>query len=232
MKYDLMYFIGDSFTKAEGMGEDTKKEVTVETRWSKQVSDHFDLKHINMAEGGTGLKRCYHKLIEDIELFKKTKKIPFVVVVYPMFLRMIETYSNKHGLIGNILAADNLYNDEFIEIFIRDFVNEKYLYTNQIATILSIQNYLKQNDIDFVDAPMENLDICCESLPMLKNYPDLNFRMLDTSNMIMPAISSQIEPNCFIMSNGHLGHWNLKGNQIAAKLLIDKISERYGDNFN
>ena len=133
---------------------------------------------------------------------------------------------------GDVQLLSGLMNDEFIEIFIRDFVNEKYLYTNQIATILSIQNYLKQNDIDFVDAPMENLDICCESLPMLKNYPDLNFRMLDTSNMIMPAVSSQIEPNCFIMSNGHLGHWNLKGNQIAAKLLIDKISERYGDNFN
>ena len=46
-KYDLIYFMGDSWTYAIGQAEDINNEINYNNRWSRIVADHFALPEFN-----------------------------------------------------------------------------------------------------------------------------------------------------------------------------------------
>lgn len=232
MKYDLIYFVGDSFTWAAGFSEDINKEITLKTRWTKQVADYFSLPEVNAGRGGVSTKYIYHKLVQDITEFKKQNINPLVVVFYSYFNRQMETYTKKHGL--RVISHSEEYPEDFILTFVLEFGNEKYMYINQIAAILAIQNFLKVNDIDFIDSCIENIEMMREYLDKraLKEYPNLTYNMIDTYRMLLPNLQTLVEPNCFLLPNGMLGHWNVEGNKIVKDAVIKKALELYRDNFN
>ena len=80
--YDLIYFIGDSFTYAIKQADDIEGVITTENRFSQLVADNYKLEHVNQAKAGQSNQWIARTLQDDMIAYNIEDKNPLVVVSY------------------------------------------------------------------------------------------------------------------------------------------------------
>lgn len=215
-KYDLIYFMGDSYTLGIGQADDIYNEVTIQNRYSQLVADRFNLPLVNHAIGGTSNDYIARTIIKDMVNYKKEGKNPLVVVCYSDHARR-EIWWEKENKSTTLNPDMDIYKEYLINHYNKDFTQDVTRYH-----MASIKHVLKYMQFDFIET---------WSGEVVDDYS------LDRSTEILPDfVKIAWVEGCFILEPGdnpikglpRLGHLNVKGNKMIAELIIDKIVELYG----
>lgn len=204
-KYDLIYFMGDSFTWAAGLDDDLKKEVNVDNRFSNLIGSHYNIPIMNLAKSGCSNYTIFQTVYEDIYKFVKKKKKVLAIISYTSEVR-IDLHHNKIGY--PIPLSDNFS-------FFKEYMLESYNYDFCIRFstdhILAIHTLFERFNIDYVEAyttdpiltiPFENKTRCLDQTFMDITQPEGRFTLT--------------------------GHANALGNARIANAFIKKIDQLYG----
>jgi hypothetical protein len=73
-KYDLIYFVGDSWTVADNTDNVLPEPQPKETLFTYLVSNHFDIPYVVDAEAGAGNEWIHRTAINGIERFVAENK--------------------------------------------------------------------------------------------------------------------------------------------------------------
>lgn len=209
-KYDLIYFIGDSYTVGVGQNDDLDKVVTLENRFSTLVSKHFNLKEVNQAVAGCGNLYVLYQLTKDILSYKKDGLNPLVVVGYTFYDR-VEFYNPKRQMLEPL----NILDEEIFKTFLTKFYDRHFNIEMSNLFILSIQSILSNNNIDFIEHWVSDDMVHSKHLMSKKSISD---NLIDIA-----AIDGTFKVN---YGDGR-GHANVIGNQRISEKIITKIEELY-----
>lgn len=213
--YDLIYFMGDSWTFALGQAEDIDSTVNFQNRWTGLVSKHLGLHEVNKSKAGCGNFYIYKSVFEDVRDFIDQGLKPFVVVSYSDPNRK-EFFITKYNNYCSLNGTD--FDDEFHKIFVTEHHNWVIQNKETCLYVASIQNFLQNNNIDFVE--------------------NFAFTEILQSNIINPKtiLHSRLDhiandDGRFVMPNGspsQFGHANVLGNKRIADVVIAQIETLYG----
>lgn len=206
--YDLIYFMGDSFTVGIGQTDDVDKVITTENRFSNLVSKHFHLKEINKAVAGCGNFHVLKQTSKDILNYKKQNLNPLVVVGYSFYDR-IEFYNPKRKILEPLSTLDN----DLYKSYLNNYYDRNFNIEISNLFILSIQSILNNNNIDFIEHWVSEDMIHSNHLMSEKSI---------TTNLIDIAG----DDGTFTTTYGR-GHANVIGNKRISERLITKIEELY-----
>lgn len=214
-QYDCIYFMGDSWTVAQGQYEDLDKLINFENRWTALVAKHFNLKEINPAIAGCGNKTIFHKVYKDIyELISEGIR-PLVVVSYTDPNR-VELWNPKFNKI-EVLSPAEIWEKQFYKTYLTLYDNHDENISQSMYYILSIKTLLERHNLDYIDN--------WAFTPVLENkYFNTNTQLEQT------LVDIAGDEGRFPMPNSDptpYGHANVYGNQKIANKIIEQISKLY-----
>jgi lysophospholipase L1-like esterase len=200
-KYDLILFMGDSYTVGFGQADDVYQVITNQNRYSALVSQYFNLEEVNIAEAGISNHFIARTLYNELPNFKNKNINPLVIVSYTSY--------NRLEILNETLPY---YKDYLIDSF-----NEKFNLECSKYYILSVRALLNSLQMDFIET---------SSLFKFREAPELinNQCLPDDFPTIVGA------DGCFKGSkNGNewLGHLNITGHKMIAERIIEKINDLY-----
>lgn len=214
-KYDLIYFMGDSWTVARGQSEDLTNSVNLENRWTGLVSKYFRLPEINEAIAGCGNRTIFQKVYQDIYSLLSENKKPLVVVSYTDPDR-VELWNSKYNQLEVLSNSTDYWNLEFYKIFLTEYHNRDANNQQSITYILAIKTLLEKFNLDYVDN--------WAFTPILEN------KYFNTKTQLeQTLVDIAGDEGRFPMPNllSTYGHANVYGNQKIANKIIQKISQLY-----
>lgn len=216
-KYDLIYFMGDSWTYALGQSEDVNHEININNRWSRLVADHFGLEEVNNSEAGIGnlsiSQRTYKNILEYVN-----KGLNVLAVISYSDPSRIEMYNEE---LSRIVALNESHWDlEFYKIWLTKYYNATVNTQQSIFYITATKMLLERYNVDYVDnfAFTKILDI-----PYVSNKTILDKRLCDIAgDEGRFLLNYKREP---IYSP--YGHANILGNKKIADAIIEQITKEY-----
>lgn len=215
--YDLIYFMGDSWTYASGQAEDINNEVNDHNRWSKLVANHFGLEEINKSEAGIGnLSICQRTYNDVLRYVNEGKKI-LAVISYSDPNR-VELYNDE---ISRLVALNESQWDlEFFKTYMTKYYSWKNNIQQSIFYITATKTLLECHNIDYVDnfAFTNILDI-----PYFSHKTLLDNTLCDIAgDEGRFLLHYEREPGY-----SPYGHANILGNIKIANAIIEKITKEY-----
>lgn len=206
-KYDLVYFMGDSFTHGYGQGDDVNKEVDVPAKtFAGIISNHYQLELINDSLPGCGNFHIYKTIYDRIPALLEQNKNPLVFIGYTDPARQ-EFYFNNKGNAEIINSANcSFYKEYMIENYNPDYFNKCSKYY-----VHSIRSLLLLHKIDFIEY--------CSMMPIEGVATEIQNPLLE----IAGKEGSFIIPDLKVP-----GHPNLLGHRKIADKIINKVNELYG----
>lgn len=216
-KYDLIYFMGDSWTYAIGQAEDINNEINYNNRWSRIVADHFALPEFNKSEAGIGNLSICQRAYADVLNFIQERKNILAVISYSDPNR-VELYN--HELAKLAVLNESQWDLEFFKTYMTKYYDWKNNKEQTIFYITAIKTLLENHNIDYIDnfAFTEVLDI-----PYFSNKTLLDKSLCDIAgNDGRFRLHYEREP-CY----SPYGHANILGNIRIANTIIEKITMEY-----
>lgn len=211
--YDLIYFMGDSWTFALGQAEDIDQTVNLENRWTRIVSKYFDLSEVNKSKAGCGNFFIFKTVIEDIPQLIGKGLNPLVVISY-------SDPNRKEFYIKNRDIYLSINHEDFDVEFHKEFLTSHYssIVQNQetILYMASLQNFLQNKKIDYV----ENF-----AFTNILDHP-----LLDRSRLLDKTLLdiAEDEGRLLMPDKINYGHANVLGNKKIADKIINQIKIHYG----
>lgn len=207
MNYDLIYFMGDSYTRALGQLDDLKSEINETNRFCDLIGKKYNLPIVNHGMPGCSNYHIFKTVYNDIYNFIKQGKKVLAVISYTSVTRVDMFHKEKNTYLP-ISPDFSFYKDYMVEYFDTDFCTE--LTTNYI---LAIHTLFDRFNIDYVEA--HTLD------PILDIPYDNNEHCLDKSFLTITGLDGRFT---------QFGHANVLGNARIAEEFIKKIDQLYGTN--
>lgn len=212
--YDLIYFVGDSWTVANNDDEVLPAPQPTETLFTYLVAKHFNLPYKVTAAGGVSNAWIHRQIYDDLPVLAENKNI-LLVIGYTCSSRQ-EIYYNNLGYFETL--SENLCSKEFYERYLIEHFNWEYSFINTTTLIKSIRVLAKASSVDLIEAfafsNILNVDFLNNGHVLDKNYLTI---CGDEGRIYNPK------------TGGH-GHQNQIGNKKIADALIQKINEVYGTN--
>lgn len=203
--YDLIYFMGDSFTLGLGQLDDTHKEINLTNRFSNLIGKNYNLPVINNAVAGCSNYFIFSEVYKDIyHLIKQNKKI-LAVISYTSPVRQELWSVNKNSPV-TISPNFSFYKEFMLESF-----NTDYCDNLTKSYILSIRTLFHRFNIDYVDA--------------FTSRPILTINYIDNSKCLNKSFDDILQDEDRFVVNGHA---NVNGNKKIAEEFIKKIDFLYG----
>lgn len=211
MKYDFIYFIGDSYTFGVGQGDDLHNEVTMENRYSQLVADELQLPLVNHAVPGCSNDYIARTITTDMLEYKQQGLNPLVVVCYTDCDRREIWYEVENKPI-TLNFEMPIYKQYLVDHYSRNYNEDISRYH-----FLSVKHMLKYMNFDFIETfssrEIPTHSICDTEIPT-------------------EFINLAGDEGCFVSEHvpGEFlrGHLNVEGNAIIAKHIIEKYKELYG----
>jgi|TARA_B110000285_G_C15006827_1_gene554295 hypothetical protein len=213
--YDLIYFIGDSFTYAIKQADDLKGEVTIHNRFSQLVADHYKLEHVNHAIAGSSNEFIARTLQDDMIAYNIEDKNPLVVVSYTDTGRH-EMWDNKLGRPDTCNPSQSWYKDWIVD----GYNNEHSIKVTQYH-MNACRFLLKYLGYDFVEI--------FTAQDSIHFHRPLTYEDQTCDQSLVEAAG--YEHGCFKgqhTTGGSIGHLNINGNRLVADTLIKQIDKVYG----
>jgi|TARA_R110002167_G_scaffold198488_1_gene401534 hypothetical protein len=212
--YDLIYFIGDSYTFAIGQADDLLSEVNVDNRFSQLVADHYKLEHVNHAEAGTSNQFIARTLQDNMIEYSLQDKNPLVIVSYTDSARE-EVWDKEEKRPQTVWDKMSWYKDWITDGFDFEFQDKVTQY--HINSSRFLLKYLK---FDFVElyTTVYGSRGSTYGLPCFTQE-----EIIDLSIVEIGA-----PDGCFPGLHGSAGHLNITGHKLATDVLIKKIDKLYG----
>jgi len=212
--YDLIYFIGDSYTFAIGQADDLLSEVNVDNRFSQLVADHYKLEHVNHAEAGTSNQFIARTLQDNMIEYSLQDKNPLVIVSYTDSARE-EVWDKEEKRPQTVWDKMSWYKDWITDGFDFEFQDKVTQY--HINSSRFLLKYLK---FDFVElyttvygSRGSTYDLPC-------------FTQEEVIDLSIVEIGAP--DGCFPGLHGSAGHLNITGHKLTTDVLIKKIDKLYG----
>ena len=226
--YDLIYFIGDSFTYAIKQADDIEGVITTENRFSQLVADNYKLEHVNQAKAGQSNQWIARTLQDDMIAYNIEDKNPLVVVSYTDTGRH-EMWDNKLGEPDTCNPSQSWYKDWIMDGHDLNFSNKVSQY--QINASRFLLRYLKYDFVEIFTA--QHSQHLTHETGITKEKDPLSSVEETCEHSIMEAAG--FEHGCFKAlvdfhrgeDKASLGHLNVKGNQLVANHLIRQIDKLY-----
>lgn len=212
-KYDLIYFMGDSFTFGVGQAEDTEGEVTFKNRYSQLIATRLNLPHVNKAIAGTNNHDIAHQVYKDLLQYKKDNINPLVVVSWTDPERMSIWYGKEDRPYTISHSVVNFYKD-----YLLNHHNNDHCYDISRFYIASVKHLIQSLNYDSIET--WSLRIVTDPL-------------VDHSREITPSFERLVgDEGVFwfwsdAMKQKVPGHLNVLGHSIMAEKIINKIEELY-----
>lgn len=216
-KYDLIYFMGDSWTFASGQAEDVNNEVNASNRWSKLVANHFGLLEVNNSEAGIGnLSICQRTYNDVLNLIKQGKNM-LAVISYSDPNR-VELYNDELSQL--VVLNESHWDLEFFKTYMTKYYSWQNNIHQSIFYISATKTLLECHNIDYIDnfAFTEILDI-----PYFSSNTMLDKTLCDIAgDEGRFLLHYKREPGY-----SPYGHANILGNMKIADAVIEKITKEY-----
>lgn len=207
MNYDLIYFMGDSYTRALGQLDDLKSEINETNRFCDLIGKKYNLPIVNNALPGCSNYHIFKTVYNDIYKFIKQGKKVLAVISYTSATRVDMFHKEKNTYLP-ISSDFSFYKDYMVECFDTDFCTE--LTTNYI---LAIHTLFDRFNIDYVESYVFDHII---------KVPYHNKRhCLDKSLITIAGPYGKFS---------QYGHPNILGHARIAEEFIKKIDQLYGTN--
>ena len=210
--YDLIYFIGDSYTFAIGQADDLLSEVNVDNRFSQLVADHYKLEHVNHAEAGTSNQFIARTLQDNMIEYSLQDKNPLVIVSYTDSARE-EVWDKEEKRPQTVWDKMSWYKDWITDGFDFEFQDKVTQY--HINSSRFLLKYLK---FDFVELYTTVYGSRGSTTPIITPS-----EVIDLSIVEIGA-----PDGCFPGLHGSAGHLNITGHKLTTDVLIKKIDKLYG----
>lgn len=213
MKFDTLYFMGDSWTFAAGQADDVRGEVTHENRFSGIISKKLNLPCINNALPGCGNQHIFRTVYEDINTLVKKNKKPLACIFYTDSARN-ELYSIRNKYPINISEEFSI---DFFKFYMTECYDIEYLKQQTMYYIMAVRTLLEKYQIPYVDGwAMAGYRV---KVPYTDDSHELEkgFEEITGVNRF-----DYIGPNGH---TGNLGHANVKGNSLIADAVLEKMSQ-------
>lgn len=215
--YDLVYFMGDSWTFAIGQAEDINEEITTASRWSRLVASHFGLQEVNNSEAGIGNLSICQRTYRDILHYVNQGKKVLAVISYSDPAR-IELYNDEQSKL--LALNESQWDLEFFKTYVTKYYNHQENINQTIFHITATRTLLERYNIDYVDnfAFTEVLDV-----PYFSNDTLLDKNLCDIAgDEGRFLLHYKREPGY-----SPYGHANVLGNKKIADAIIKKITQVY-----
>ena len=216
-KYDLIYFMGDSWTFARGQDEDVNREINISNRWSGLVASHFGLEEVNNSQAGIGnLSICQRTYRDVLDFVSKGKKV-LAVISYSDPNR-IEVYNKEHSRL--IALNESHWDIEFFKTYMTQYYSQEANIEQTIFYITATRILFERYNVDYVDnfAFTKILDI-----PYFSNKTMLDKTLCDIAgDEGRFLLHYKREP-----PYSPYGHANVLGNVKIANAVIEKITKEY-----
>jgi len=209
-KYDLMYFVGDSWVYAVGQSDDVDQVVTKNNRFSNLVASHYNLPCVNNSLAGAGNEYITRTLYQDLYRFHQENLNPFIVMVYSDPWRR-EIFCNDRK--GNFIISEDTVT------FFKDYMVNHYNFRNlrELSAILVLQcrTVCDKFNFDYVDAWAFTNPLDIPYYDNQKTLPErLDLIAGEAGRFYIPSIKNY-------------GHANILGHTKITNAIIKKIDELY-----
>jgi lysophospholipase L1-like esterase len=199
--------VGDSFTYGEELAELT-------SAWPNLLADQLSYELINLARPGSGNTRMVRNCIEQINNYD------LVIIAWSHFARF-ET-ADENGFYDLWPGCDYTAHKEYSpwrkELI--DYTNrhhsDKYLYNQYLLNIVLLQNYLKNNNKQYL-----MLDSFGNHQGMHRNSNEL-IKQIDTTTYLGWPNESMMEWT-YCTAQGPRGHFLEEGHAIVANKIYEYI---------
>ena len=210
--YDLIYFIGDSYTFAIGQADDLLSEVNVDNRFSQLVADHYKLEHVNHAEAGTSNQFIARTLQDNMIEYSLQDKNPLVIVSYTDSARE-EVWDKEEKRPQTVWDKMSWYKDWITDGFDFEFQDKVTQY--HINSSRFLLKYLK---FDFVELYTTVYGSRGSTTPIITPSEVIDLSIVEIGT----------PDGCFPGLHGSAGHLNITGHKLTTDVLIKKIDKLYG----
>ena len=213
-KYDLIYFVGDSWTVAHNTDGVLPELQPKETLFTHLVAHHFNLPYVVDAEGGVGNEWIHRTAINGIEKFTSENNNILLIIGWsdPSRREIFSIDLKKSTSISEISCSLDWYKEYVVKCFDYDFQVEM-----TTAFRKSIRGLCHAFNIDYIE---------CFAFTPITNISFLN------KNHVLEQNWAEIcgeEGRIFVPNTPFkYGHQNKLGQEKIANALINKIIKTYG----
>lgn len=211
---DTLYCNGDSWSCGVELDDTSNSFPNI-------ISKNYNLPIINSAKPGGSNQRILRTSIEDISKLIKQGKKPFVLISWTLTNRF-ELYDAIKNEYASFTSPDSAADIDLGRLIWSRWSTEKSDIINFLTQVISLQSFLKQNNIPYFMANVfkvvyELLD--CEQIELYQSQIDTDFYMynLPFKSLLTPYINIE----------WGVSHPLKEGHAIIAKFLIEQINIRY-----
>jgi len=213
-KYDLIYFVGDSWTVAHITDGVLPEPQPKETLFTYLVANYFNIPYIVDANGGVSNEWIHRTAVNGIEKFVTENKKILLIIGWsdPSRREMFSNELRQSISVSEISCSLDWYKEYVVKYFDYDFQSEI-----TIALRKSIRGLCHAFDIDYIE---------CSAFT-----PFTNISFLDKNQMLEEHWSKICgeEGRIFVPNTlFKYGHQNKLGQEKIANALINKIIKTYG----
>lgn len=212
LDYDLIYFMGDSFTYAVHQLDDLLREINEENRFSGLIGKHYNLQVINNAKPGCSNYHIFKTVYKDVfNLINQKKK--FLAITSYAYHTRVDLFHRSYKNYFPLSPKFSFYKDYMLESF-----DEDYCYELSLYHILAIRTLFDKFKIDYVDAFIDQ--------PLRDHIKSSKFNV-NPEKCLTASFNEIIKNDGKFISGGHA---NVIGNARIANEFIKKIDKLYGTN--
>ena len=214
-KYDLIYFVGDSWTIANNTDGVLAEPQPINTLFTYLVANHFNVPYKVTAQGGASNTWIMRQVYDNLPDLCSDNKQILCIVAYSCPTRE-ELYFNSTQTIETL--NDKMCSKEFYQSYITEHLNFNYSNMKTSNIIKSVRALSNTLSVDLIEA-FAFTDVLNVEFLNNRQILEQNFRLIcgDEGRIYNPK------------TGGH-GHQNQLGNRKIADALIQKINEVYGTN--
>jgi hypothetical protein len=208
LKYDLIYFVGDSVTFAIDQGDDLYRTVNEQNRFSTLIGNYYNLPVINNALPGCSNEYILRTVYTDIREFRRNGINPLVFCSYTDINRKEFFCEGVKKQVSIIDDGNRVFDSEFVKEYFTKHFNWAFAHHVSCIQVDACKTLFKYLKIDFIDV-FSNVIL------------DYDFV---TSRECLGSINKFVGPTN--MFNG-CGHLTVNGNKVVADWAIAKFNELY-----
>lgn len=208
LKYDLIYFVGDSITFAMDQSDDLYRTVNEQNRFSTLIGNYYNLPIINNALPGCSNEYILRTVYTDIRNFRRNGINPLVFCSYTDASRKEFFSEGEFKMVSTINHGNLVFDSEFTKEYFTKHFNWDFLRQVSCIHIDACKTLFKHLNIDFIDVFSNEI---------------LDYDFI-TSNECLGSIHKFVGPTNMFNGRGHL---TVDGNKVVADWAIARFNELY-----
>jgi hypothetical protein len=208
LKYDLIYFVGDSVTFAMDQSDDVYRTVNEQNRFSTLIGNYYNLPIVNNALPGCSNEYVLRTVYTDVREFRRKGINPLVFCSYTDPFRKEFFCEGIHKNVSIIDPENPVFDPEFTKEYYTKHFNWDFLRHVSCIQVDACKTLFKHLNIDFIDVFSNEI---------------LEYDFI-TSREFLGSINRFVGPNN--MFNG-CGHLTVNGNKVVADWAIAKFNALY-----